>query len=145
MLSCRFKYLTVGLLLCNPLAARDAANLPCRPDPDGPAVNANDFVATQSSPYILPFAPGTPHVVWRTTSHFTPGNGGVGLYAIDFEMPIGTFILAARAAPPLTQIRCEFSSRHKDSVASSALGPNMPKRGSSNGSSAPAFTALSRG
>ena len=27
----------------------------------------------------------------------TPGNGGVGLYAIDVELPIGTPLVAARA------------------------------------------------
>ncbi len=55
------------------------------------------FPHREISEYILPFQTGTPRLVWRTTSHFNPGNRGVGLYAIDFEMPIGTPLLAARA------------------------------------------------
>ena len=69
----------------------------CKPDPDGPVVERMTFPASETSEYVLPFEPNTPRLVWRTTSHFTPGNGGVGLYAIDFEMPIGTPLLAARA------------------------------------------------
>jgi murein DD-endopeptidase MepM/ murein hydrolase activator NlpD len=69
----------------------------CRPDPDGPPVKRAAFPASATSPYILPFEPGRARVVWRTTSHYTPGNGGVGLYAIDFGMPIGTPLVAARA------------------------------------------------
>ena len=69
----------------------------CKPDPDGPDVNPAVFVPSRSSEYILPFEPGTARLVWRTTSHFNPGNRGVGLYAIDFEMPIGTPLIAARA------------------------------------------------
>jgi murein DD-endopeptidase MepM/ murein hydrolase activator NlpD len=69
----------------------------CRPDPDGPVVQRSDFAADPASSYVLPYEPGTSHVVWRTTSHYTPGNGGVGLWAVDFGMPIGTPIVAARA------------------------------------------------
>lgn len=61
-----------------------------------------------SSPYVLPFAVGTAHLVWRTTDHFARGNGGVGLYAIDFEMPIGTPIVAARAGE-VVALRDEYS------------------------------------
>jgi murein DD-endopeptidase MepM/ murein hydrolase activator NlpD len=69
----------------------------CRPDSDGPVVKRSAFSPAASSPYILPLQPGRSFSVWRTTSHFTPGNGGVGLYAIDIGMPIGTPVLAARA------------------------------------------------
>jgi murein DD-endopeptidase MepM/ murein hydrolase activator NlpD len=69
----------------------------CKPDPEGPEVERTVFPASETSDYILPFEVGTPHLVWRTTSHFNPGNKGVGLYAIDFEMPIGTPLIAARA------------------------------------------------
>lgn len=62
-----------------------------------PPVNCADYPASADSPYILPFAPGTEFEVWRTTSHYTRGNGGVGLYAIDFRMPIGTPVVAARS------------------------------------------------
>jgi murein DD-endopeptidase MepM/ murein hydrolase activator NlpD len=50
-----------------------------------------------SSPYVLPWRVGEEYLVWRTTEHFTRGNGGVGLYAIDIEMRIGTSVVAARA------------------------------------------------
>jgi murein DD-endopeptidase MepM/ murein hydrolase activator NlpD len=69
----------------------------CRPDPDGPVLEQSVFPSSETSDYILPFKRGKARLVWRTTSHFNPGNGGVGLYAIDFEMPIGTPLIAARA------------------------------------------------
>jgi len=74
-----------------------AGNDSCRPDPDGPSVLRAVFINSERSPYILPYLPGAARLVWRTTSHFNPGNKGVGLYAIDFEMPIGTPLIAARA------------------------------------------------
>ncbi len=90
--------------LCLALAAQfGAAQTPtasaekCRPDPDGPEVERVVFPTSSASEYILPFETGTGRLVWRTTSHFNPGNRGVGLYAIDFEMPVGTPLLAARA------------------------------------------------
>lgn len=79
------------------LAAGEAPQQPCRPDRAGPPVNAADFPLAADSPYILPFEPGAARLVWRTTSHFNPGNRGVGLYAVDIELPIGTPIVAARA------------------------------------------------
>ena len=69
----------------------------CRPDPQGPRVERAQFVASTRSAYVLPFERGVVSLVWRTTSHFARGNGGVGLYAIDFELPIGTPLVAARA------------------------------------------------
>jgi murein DD-endopeptidase MepM/ murein hydrolase activator NlpD len=69
----------------------------CRPDPNGPSVLRAAFAASERSAYVLPYLPGTSRLVWRTTSHFNPGNKGVGLYAIDFEMPIGTPLVAVRA------------------------------------------------
>lgn len=68
----------------------------CRPDPNGPPVPKAAFPRPDTSAYVLPFEPGRSYLVWRTTSHYTPGNGGVGLYAIDVEMPIGTPLVAAR-------------------------------------------------
>lgn len=91
----------VTLLTLNTQTATGAANAPsletCKPDPDGPNVSRTVFAASSKSDYILPFEIGTPRLVWRTTSHFNPGNKGVGLYAIDIEMPIGTPLLAARS------------------------------------------------
>jgi murein DD-endopeptidase MepM/ murein hydrolase activator NlpD len=59
--------------------------------------DCSQYPAQESSRYVLPYSVGSSHVVWRTTAHFARGNGGVGLYAIDFEMPIGTSVIAARA------------------------------------------------
>jgi murein DD-endopeptidase MepM/ murein hydrolase activator NlpD len=69
----------------------------CRPDPAGPAVPRAAFPRPDTSAYVLPFESGRAYVVWRTTSHYTRGNGGVGLYALDFEMPVGTPLVAVRA------------------------------------------------
>lgn len=83
-----------------PLVAAQAASPgtdKCKPDAQGPDVERAVFPASDTSEYILPFETGTARLVWRTTSHFNPGNRGVGLYAIDFEMPIGTPLVAARA------------------------------------------------
>ena len=93
---------TIACFLAACTQVVDAQELPprsekCKPDPDGPDVDRAVFAPSQSSEYILPFEPGNARLVWRTTSHFNPGNRGVGLYAIDFEMPIGTPVIAARA------------------------------------------------
>lgn len=69
----------------------------CVPDRQGPPVERNRFAASDTSRYVLPFEPGTSRLVWRTTSHYVEGNGGVGLFAIDVAMPIGTPFIAARA------------------------------------------------
>lgn len=62
-----------------------------------PPVDCTVYPAQKTSPYILPFEVGKFFEVWRTVEHYAPGNGGVGLYAIDFGMPIGTRVIAARA------------------------------------------------
>ncbi len=76
-------------------AARVGEN--CKPDPNGPALLKSEFPEAKNSEYILPYEANTSHLIWRTTSHFNPGNRGVGLYAVDIGMPIGTPIIAARA------------------------------------------------
>ena len=55
------------------------------------------FPTIEETPYALPWAVGERFSVLRTTTHYTSGNGGVGLYAIDVAMPIGTSIKAARS------------------------------------------------
>jgi murein DD-endopeptidase MepM/ murein hydrolase activator NlpD len=69
----------------------------CIPDRNGPAVLNSIFPDSKKSQYILPYEANTSHFVWRTTSHHNAGNGGVGLYAIDVEMAIGTPLVASRA------------------------------------------------
>lgn len=56
----------------------------------------NTFAKQETSPYVLPFQIGDAFRVTNTTGHYVLGNGGVGLYAIDFGMPIGTPVVAAR-------------------------------------------------
>lgn len=76
---------------------REAASQKRKIDPSGPEVDCSVYPAQDTSPYVLPYQVGQAFLVWRTTSHYAKGNGGVGLYAIDFEMPIGTPVIAARA------------------------------------------------
>ncbi len=54
------------------------------------------YPAQKTSAYILPFEVGKSFEIWRTVEHYARGNGGVGLYAIDFQMPVGTRVIAAR-------------------------------------------------
>ncbi len=61
-----------------------------------PPTDCTVYPAQKTSPYILPFEVGKSFEVWRTIEHYARGNGGVGLYAIDFAMPIGTRVTAAR-------------------------------------------------
>lgn len=60
-------------------------------------LDCDAFAEQKSSRYILPFPARSAFPVINTTGHYVLGNGGVGLYAIDFGMPIGTPIVAARA------------------------------------------------
>lgn len=61
-----------------------------------PTVDCGVFASQQDSEYILPYEVGTSHKVYATVEHYRSSNGGVGLYAVDFIMPIGTKILASR-------------------------------------------------
>lgn len=58
--------------------------------------NCDCFPNQSSSPYNLPYEPGSAFPASNTTGHYRSQNGGVGLYAIDFRMPIGTPIVASR-------------------------------------------------
>lgn len=60
-------------------------------------IDCSAFAPQDSSPYILPYPINASYPVTNTTGHYIRANGGVGLYAIDFAMPIGTPIHAARA------------------------------------------------
>lgn len=74
---------------------------PSNPPGAGPTVPTNvscsAFPISQSSEYVLPYAAGERFMVSRTFGHYLPSNGGVGLYAIDLLMPMGTPVLAIRA------------------------------------------------
>lgn len=54
------------------------------------------YPSWKDSPYVLPWEAGREFLVTRTTDHYIRPNGGVGLYAVDVSMPIGTTIVAAR-------------------------------------------------
>jgi len=82
----KFFTAVAALTLCGGCFAQDSPPLVCE-----------DFAAEKQSAYVLPYELGKAFQVIRTTNHYTRGNGGVGLYAIDFRMPIGTSVIAARA------------------------------------------------
>lgn len=62
-----------------------------------PGADCAAFADPRTAAFVLPFAVGQRFPVSRTFGHYTPGNGGVGLYAVDFPMPVGTPVHAARA------------------------------------------------
>lgn len=70
-------------------------------NPAGPTipdfVNCSVFAESRTSAYVLPFPVGQRFRVSRTFDHYTTGNQGVGLYAVDIDMPIGTVVHAMRA------------------------------------------------
>ena len=50
------------------------------------------FPAQETSPYVLPYEVGQNFKVTKTTSH-----GGTQYYSVDFEMPMGTPVVASRS------------------------------------------------
>ncbi|MCV2883964.1 M23 family metallopeptidase [Aestuariibacter sp. AA17] len=61
-----------------------------------PTIDCDVFPSEEESLYILPYEADTSYTVYAATEHYRRANNGVGTYAIDFEMPIGTKVLAAR-------------------------------------------------
>lgn len=62
-----------------------------------PEIDCAVFPTQQDTQYLLPYKIGTSHTVFASTEHYRKSNHGVGLYAVDFPMPIGTNVLASRA------------------------------------------------
>ena len=62
-----------------------------------PEIDCAVFLTQQNTPYLLPYEIGTTQTVYASTEHYRKSNNGVGLYAVDFPMAIGTKVLAARA------------------------------------------------
>lgn len=61
-------------------------------------VDCTRFADPRTSNYILPFQTGASFKISKTFGHYSVElNGGVGLYAVDMLMPIGTPIVAIRA------------------------------------------------
>lgn len=60
-------------------------------------LECGQFEQSVNSDYVLPFKVGLTFPVTNTVGHYRAANGGVGLYAIDIRMPIGTNIVAARS------------------------------------------------
>src|SRR3954454_23819245 len=55
------------------------------------------FGSSDTSAYVLPYPPGKAYEVWQTISwHDRAEDRHVGRYAIDFKMPIGSRVTAAR-------------------------------------------------
>ncbi|QTH73565.1 M23 family metallopeptidase [Pseudoalteromonas xiamenensis] len=61
-----------------------------------PEIDCAVFPPQATSLYILPYEVGTAWDIYATTEHYRGANQGVGSYAIDFVMPIGTKVLASR-------------------------------------------------
>lgn len=61
-----------------------------------PVVDCSVFPLPENSVYLLPYEVGTIRTVYAATEHYRASNNGVGTFAIDFVMPIGTKILASR-------------------------------------------------
>lgn len=61
-----------------------------------PVVDCSVFPIQETSPYVLPYEVATTRNVYASTEHYRASNKGVGTFAIDFVMPIGTKILASR-------------------------------------------------
>lgn len=80
--------LLVGLV---PLLGCGGCGDPVAP-PLEPTRDCSVYGSQASSPYALPYAPGTSYTVGLTTGH-----PGWHRYAIDFLMPIGTSLIAARS------------------------------------------------
>jgi len=70
----------------------------CGSEPTVPDfVDCGAFPDPTTSVYVLPYPVGSSWEVGNTFGHYTTANGGVGLYAIDFRMPIGSPVTAGRA------------------------------------------------
>jgi hypothetical protein len=79
------------ILICTSQINSQTANIQ-----NQPPIDCTVYPAQKTSLYILPFEVGKSYEVWRTIEHYARGNGGVGLFAIDFAMPISTRVIAAR-------------------------------------------------
>ncbi|WMN60886.1 M23 family metallopeptidase [Pseudoalteromonas xiamenensis] len=77
--------IVIALLLVMSLSARSEPDIDC-----------TVFPSQQTSLYVLPYEVGSAWIVYAATEHYRSANQGVGTYAIDFVMPIGTQVLAAR-------------------------------------------------
>lgn len=61
-----------------------------------PMVDCTVFTTQEVSPYVLPYEVGTTRMVHATKEHYRASNNGVGTFAIDFIMPIGTKVISSR-------------------------------------------------
>lgn len=93
-----------ALRLCALLAASAVAcSSPTSPTPGPPSsaipdvVNCAAFPDARTSAYVLPVAVGQRVRVTNTFGHYTPANQGVGLHAMDFDLPIGAPVHAVRS------------------------------------------------
>ena len=67
------------------------------PGRDEPPLDCGAYPEQTTSLYVLPYRVGESYEVLASTEHYVRGNKGVGLNAVDFKMPIGTSVVAARA------------------------------------------------
>lgn len=74
-----------------------------------------DYAAIETSPYVLPYTPGTAHQVVQgncAAPHEPWTHFGVQRYAYDFAMPIGTPIVAARAGTVVFVLDTFLDTQH---------------------------------
>lgn len=78
--------------------ARSSPSAPSPPPASPPSnVKCALFPESRTAPYVLPFPVGQQFRIGRTFTHYTPANQGVGLYAIDINMDIGSPVHAMRS------------------------------------------------
>lgn len=94
-LTCRVRRWMVLMVLSAGIACSDSSN-PAAPSPPS-NVNCSLFSDSRTALYVLPFPVGQRLRIGRTFGHYTPANQGVGLYAIDIDMPVGSPVHAIRS------------------------------------------------
>lgn len=88
----------VGLVL---IAAAPSCTGPTTPSATPPGVpsvvDCTRFPDSRTAAYVLPVAVGQAVRVTNTFGHYTPANSGVGTYAVDLGLPLGSDVHAARS------------------------------------------------
>ena len=89
--------IVVLMLVLIIVAAQSQSQAQTTPKKNDPPIDCSAYPVQAASLYILPYRVGESYEAITTTEHYVRGNRGVGLNAIDFQMPIGTSVVAARA------------------------------------------------
>lgn len=79
-------------------------------------IDCSLYPAQDQSSYLLPYPVGDAYKVEVTTGHYRKANQGVGFYAVDFRMPIGSVIVAARGGE-VVAVREKFKDNNGQDLA----------------------------